>query len=97
MTVSPATIAIAVHFGAPFADLAPPDLRGRFLGVASSTWSLGAIFGPLTGTALLQQADRTWLSAVSLTAGLALFAAQRAVPASLRSREAAPCDLPGGA
>jgi MFS family permease len=82
-------IGIAVHFGAAFADLAPPDLRGRYMGVASSTWSLGAIFGPLIGTALLQHTNRTWLATAALLTGSALFAAQRAVAASLTEREAA--------
>lgn len=90
-------IGIAVHFGATFADLAPPDLRGRYMGVASSTWSLGAIFGPLVGMALLEHTDRTWLAAVSLIAGLALFSAQRALAASLDEREAGQSELLGGA
>jgi MFS family permease len=82
-------IGIAVHFGATFAELAPSDLRSRYMGVASSTWSLGAIFGPLVGTALLEHTNRTWLAAATLITGLALFAAQRATAASLRAREAA--------
>jgi len=81
-------IGIAVHFGSTFADLAPPDLRSRYMGVASSTWSLGAIFGPLIGTAVLQHTDRTWLAAVSLIMGVALFCAQRAVAESLNERGA---------
>lgn len=81
-------IGIAVHFGATFADLAPPDLRARYMGIASSTWSLGAIFGPLVGTALLEHTDRTWLAAAALITGLALFSAQRAVAASLHERKA---------
>ena len=44
-------IGIAVMFGATFADLAPADLRGRYMGVASTTWSVGAVLGPLVGTA----------------------------------------------
>ena len=34
-------IGIAVMFGAIFADIAPVDLRGRYMGVASTTWSIG--------------------------------------------------------
>ncbi|SDE03619.1 MFS transporter [Glycomyces harbinensis] len=81
-------IGIAVHFGAVFADLAPPDLRSGYMGVASSTWSLGAVFGPPAGTALLEHADATWLAVTALIAGLALFVAQRRAAASLRAREA---------
>ena len=44
-------IGIAVMFGATFADLAPADLRGRYMGVASTTWSIGVVLGPLLGTA----------------------------------------------
>ena len=54
-------IGVAVMFGATFADLAPADLRGRYMGVASTTWSLGAVLGPLLGTALLDHAGRTAL------------------------------------
>ena len=43
-------IGVAVMFGATFADLAPADLRGRYMGVASTTWSIGAVLGPLLGT-----------------------------------------------
>ncbi len=43
-------IGVAVMFGATFADLAPTDLRGRYMGAASSTWSIGAVLGPLVGS-----------------------------------------------
>jgi MFS family permease len=82
-------IGIAVMFGATFADLAPADLRGRYLGVASTTWSLGAVLGPLLGTALLDHAGRTALWAACSAAGLALFAAQQAVAPALRRRTSA--------
>jgi hypothetical protein len=38
-------IGVSVGFGAAFANLAPADLRGRFMGVASATWSVGAALG----------------------------------------------------
>ncbi|MFI6042111.1 MFS transporter [Nocardia sp. NPDC051321] len=82
-------IGMAVQFGATFADLAPADLRSRYIGVASSTWSLGTILGPLVGTALLEHTDRIWLGACAIAAGLLLFAAQQAVAGSLRERQAA--------
>jgi MFS family permease len=85
-------IGVAVMFGATFADLAPADLRGRYMGVASTTWSLGAVLGPLAGTALLDHAGRTALWAACSVTGFALFAAQRAVAPALRRRTSA--DLP---
>ncbi|MGW5722074.1 MFS transporter [Amycolatopsis sp. NPDC003865] len=83
-------VGMAVQFGATFADLAPADLRSGYLGVASSAWSLGAILGPLAGTALLEHVGRTWLGAGALGAGFLLFSAQRAVAAALRERRANP-------
>jgi MFS family permease len=83
-------IGIAVMFGATFADLAPADLRGRYMGVASTTWSLGAVLGPLLGTALLDHAGRTALWAACSATGLALFAAQQAVAPALRRRTSSP-------
>lgn len=79
-------IGVAVVFGATFADLAPADLRGRYMGVASTTWSVGAVVGPLLGTAMLDHAGRTALGAACSVTGLALFAAQRAVAPALRRR-----------
>jgi MFS family permease len=83
-------IGIAVMFGATFADLAPADLRGRYMGVAGTTWSLGAVLGPLLGTALLYHAGRTALWAACSAAGLALFAAQLALAPVLCRRTSAP-------
>jgi MFS family permease len=79
-------VGVSVMFGAAFANLAPADLRGRFMGVASATWSLGAVLGPLLGTALLDHAGRAALWVASTGIGLALFAAQRAVAPALRRR-----------
>jgi MFS family permease len=83
-------IGVSVMFGAAFANLAPADLRGRFMGVASATWSVGAVLGPLLGTALLDHAGRTTLWVASTAAGFALFAALRAVAPALRRRTSAP-------
>jgi MFS family permease len=81
-------IGIAVVFGATFADLAPADLRGRYMGVASTTWSIGAVSGPLVGTVLLDHAGRTALGAACAITGIALFAAQQALAPALRCRTA---------
>jgi MFS family permease len=79
-------IGVAVMFGATFADLAPADLRGRYMGIASTTWSIGAVFGPLTGTAVLDHAGRATLSGACVATGIALFAAQLALTPALRVR-----------
>jgi len=79
-------IGVAVMFGATFADLAPVDLRSRYLGVASTTWSIGAVLGPLLGTVLLAHAGRTALGTVSAITGIALFAGQHALAPALRDR-----------
>ncbi|MGP3970653.1 MFS transporter [Streptomyces sp. 6N223] len=83
-----AQVGMAVQFGATFADLAPPDLRGGYMGIASSTWSLGITLGPVVGTALLEDTGRFWLGATALSTGLLLFLAQQAVAGSLRERQA---------
>ncbi|GAA1028270.1 MULTISPECIES: MFS transporter [Amycolatopsis] len=81
-------IGLAVQFGATFAALAPPDLRSGYLGVASSAWSLGAVLGPMIGTALLEESGRMELGAVAFAAGVLLFVAQQAVAGRLRARQA---------
>jgi MFS family permease len=87
VTLSLGQIGMAVQFGATFADLAPSDLRGRYMGVASSTWSLGVTLGPIAGTALLEHTGRIWLGATALATGLLLFLAQHAVAGFLRERQ----------
>jgi MFS family permease len=82
-------IGIAVRFGDTFADLAPAELRGRYMGLASTTWSIGAVLGPLAGTALLELAGPTVLGSACAISGIALFAAQRALAPALRRRTAA--------
>jgi len=82
-------IGVSVLFGATFAGLAPADLRSRYMGIASTTWSVGAVLGPLLGTALLDQAGRTvvWLTSSAL--GLLLFTAVRRQAGAVRARAAA--------
>lgn len=87
LVLSLGQIGLAVQFGATFAALAPPDLRSGYMGVASSAWSLGAVLGPMLGTALLEQAGRTWLGVVAFAAGTLLFLAQQAVAGRLRERQ----------
>jgi len=79
-------IGIAVRFGDTFADLAPAELRGGYLGLASTTWSVGAVLGPVAGTALLDLAGATVLGVACAAGGIALFATQRALGPALRRR-----------
>lgn len=79
-------IGIAVMFGATFAGLAPADLRGRYTGIASTTWSIGAVLGPLAGTVLLDHAGRTALGTACAVTGIALFAGQQALGPATRCR-----------
>jgi MFS family permease len=81
-------IGVAVVFGATFADLAPADLRGGYMGVAAATWGLGSVLGPLLGTAVLDHSGSTALWAMCATTGIALSAAQLAVAPALRRRTA---------
>jgi MFS family permease len=82
-------IGVSVMFGATFANLAPADLRGRYMGVASTTWSVGAVLGPVLGTTLLDNAGRNALWAACTVTGFALFAALRAIAPALRRRTSA--------
>jgi predicted MFS family arabinose efflux permease len=82
-------IGIAVRFGDTFAGLAPAELRGRYMGLASTTWSVGAVLGPLAGTALLDLAGPAVLGSASAISGIALFAAQQALAPALRRRGSA--------
>jgi MFS family permease len=81
-------IGIAVRFGDTVADLAPAELRGRYMGLASTTWSVGAVLGPLAGTAVLDLAGPAVLATACVIGGTALFAAQRALAPALRRRTA---------
>jgi MFS family permease len=73
-------------FGATFSDLAPPALRGGYLGIAYTAWGIGTALGPLVGTALLDSAGPTALWISCALTGVALFAAQQAVAPALRRR-----------
>jgi hypothetical protein len=59
------------------------------MGLASTTWSVGTVLGPLAGTALLDLAGPTVLGSASAVSGIALFAAQRALAPALHRRTAA--------
>lgn len=79
-------IGVAVVFGATFADLAPADLRGGYMGAAAATWGLGSVLAPLLGTALLDHSGPSVLWATCAATGTALFCIQMAVAPALRRR-----------
>jgi MFS family permease len=82
-------IGVAVVFGAIFADLAPADLRGGYMGVAASTWAVGSVIGPLIGTAVLDRAGPTALWMACVATGIVLFAVQQGLAPALRCRTSA--------
>lgn len=83
-------IGIAVMYGAVFADLAPADLRGGYMGLAATTWAVGNMLGPLLGTAVLDRGGQPalWLTCAAL--GITLFLALRRLTPALRQRTSAP-------
>ncbi|MEV4517552.1 MFS transporter [Dactylosporangium sp. NPDC049525] len=92
-------IGVANMFGAIFADLAPADLRGGYMGLSGLSWGLGAVLGPALGTVVLDQLGRAVLWGSCAVLGAALFAAQLAIGPMLRHRAAGaesgdPPDLP---
>jgi MFS family permease len=79
-------VGVAVMFGATFADLAPADLRGGYMGVAATTWGAGSVLGPLLGTTVLDRVGPTLLWLGCALTGITLFAAQQAAAPALRRR-----------
>ncbi|HEY7430588.1 MAG TPA: MFS transporter [Streptosporangiaceae bacterium] len=79
-------VGVAVVFGATFADLAPADLRGGYMGAAATAWGMGSVLGPLLGTTLLDRIGPAPLWLCCALTGIALFAAQQAVAPALRRR-----------
>ncbi len=66
--------------GAHAADIAPPGRTGEYMGMYSMTFSLAMVFGPLSGTALLDRfgASTTW--AVAFGVGLLAAGAVSLIP-----------------
>jgi MFS family permease len=60
------------------ANLAPANLRGRYLGVSGLTWSLALVFGPALGMKLLTVSPAIYFAACGalglLAAGIILIA-----------------------
>ena len=64
---------ITMPTGAAYlADLAPPQMRGRYMGVAGLTWSAALIIGPVSGMQLFAAAPAVYWSTCALAG---LFAA----------------------
>ena len=69
------------------ADLAPPQLRGRYMALSTNSWSIGWIVGPALGGVVLQVAPNAlWASAAAVcaAAGLAALYLERSVPELVR-------------
>lgn len=73
--------------GALVADLAPPDLRGRYWALVSNSWDVGYIVGPAIGGLVLGVAPLAlWplAAGVCVLGALAALGIERAVPPALR-------------
>jgi MFS family permease len=84
----------AVVHGPLSADLAPPQLVGRYLALASISWQVGWIVGPAGGGFLLQHAPLLlWpiAAGINLIAAAGALAVERRLPEGVRvSPRAAP-------
>jgi len=82
-------IGFAAVIGAVFADLAPIDLRGRYMGLAGMAFGVGTVVGPLTGTNALEHFGPTvtWLGCAVL--GVVIFIGQYSLAPALHARAAA--------
>ncbi|MDX2971232.1 MDR family MFS transporter [Kribbella solani] len=79
-------IGFAAVIGAVFADLAPIDLRGRYMGLSGMAFGIGTVIGPLAGTNALQHlgATVTWIGCGVL--GVLIFIGQYALAPALHAR-----------
>lgn len=73
--------------GALVADLAPPELRGRYWALVSNSWDIGYIVGPAIGGLILSVAPLAlWplAASVCLLGALAALGIERTLPPGLR-------------
>jgi len=79
-------IGFAAVIGAVFADLAPVDLRGQYMGLAGMAFGIGTVIGPLAGTNALQHLGPTvtWLGCALL--GVLIFIGQYSLAPALHAR-----------
>ncbi|WP_433159060.1 MDR family MFS transporter [Kribbella sp. CA-247076] len=82
-------IGFAAVIGAVFADLAPVDLRGGYMGLSGMAFGVGAVVGPLAGANSLEYFGpvTTWIGCALL--GVLIFAGQYALAPALHARAAA--------
>ncbi|TDW77637.1 MDR family MFS transporter [Kribbella pratensis] len=82
-------IGFAAVIGAVFADLAPVDLRGRYMGLSGMAFGVGTVIGPLAGTNALEYLGPTvtWLGCAVL--GVVIFIGQYSLAPALHARAAA--------
>jgi MFS family permease len=82
-------IGFAAVIGAVFADLAPIDLRGRYMGLSGMAFGVGTVIGPLAGTNALEHLGPTvtWLGCAVL--GVVIFIGQYSLAPALHARAAA--------
>ena len=82
-------IGFAAVIGAVFADLAPIDLRGRYMGLSGMAFGVGTVIGPLAGTNALEYLGPTvtWLGCAVL--GVVIFIGQYSLAPALHARAAA--------
>ena len=82
-------IGFAAVIGAVFADLAPVDLRGRYMGLSGMAFGVGTVIGPLAGTNALEQfgPTATWIGCALL--GVGIFIGQYSLAPALHARAAA--------
>jgi MFS family permease len=71
------------------ADIAPPDLRGRYNGVVGMSYGAAALLGPLLGTRLFEDYGETVLWTACLLASLVSAALIAAMAPSIARRRAA--------
>jgi len=79
-------IGFAAVIGAVFADLAPVDLRGRYMGLAGMAFGVGTVIGPLAGTNSLEYFGPTvtWIGCALL--GVLIFVGQYSLAPALHAR-----------
>jgi MFS family permease len=70
------------------ADLAHPQMRGRYQGLLGLAWGGGALIGPFVGAWALEYAGGTWLWSGCAVCGVLVAAGQLALGPSIRRRRA---------
>jgi MFS family permease len=81
-------IGVSSVLTAVFADLAPADLRGGYMGVGGFSYSAGAVLGPMLGTAVFGHFGPVVLWTGCAALGVLVCGAQLALRPALRRRSA---------